>query len=116
MSGKADFSDDEWAAVVRAPFLAGMAITLADPGGPIEVVKETAAIVKQVSEAVQAGRDDLTGQVARAAQAMAEHRENAVKGFKPDSGTLAGKQLLDELTRVQGIVAAKAAPEEAAAF
>ena len=116
MSGKADFTEEEWAAVVRAPFLAGMAITLADPGGPIEVVKETAAIVKQVSETVQAGRDDLTGEVARAVQTMAEHRENPAKGFKPDSGSLAGKQILDELTRVQGIVAAKAAPEEAAGY
>jgi hypothetical protein len=43
MTTKADFSADEWATLVRSPMVAGMAITLADPGGPIEVVKETSA-------------------------------------------------------------------------
>jgi hypothetical protein len=112
MTGKADFSEEEWAAVLRAPFLAGTAITLADPGGPIEVVKETAAIVKQVGEAVQAGRDDLVGHVAAE---IRETRQNPVKGYKLEAG-LAGKQILDELARVRGIVAAKAPPEEAQAY
>ena len=43
-----DFTEDEWATLVRSPVVAGMAITFADPGGPIEVVKETAAVVKVV--------------------------------------------------------------------
>ena len=38
---KGDFPEDEWARVVRAPFVAGLAISLADPGGPIEAFKET---------------------------------------------------------------------------
>ena len=48
MSGKADFTDDEWATLLRAPIIAGMAITFADPGGPIGVVKETSAVLKVV--------------------------------------------------------------------
>ena len=35
MTGKADFTEDEWTRLKRAPFVAGMAITLADPGGPL---------------------------------------------------------------------------------
>src|SRR3954453_20155444 len=112
MTGKADFTDEEWAAIVRAPFLAGTAITLADPGGPIEVVKETAAVVKQLGEAVKGDRDDLVGQVAREVTAK---RENPVKGYKLDAG-LAGKQILDELTKVKGIVAAKAPEAESQAY
>ena len=115
MTAKTEFSDEEWAAIVRAPLVAGMAITLADPGGPIEVVKETGAVVKVVGDTVQEGRGDLVGEVAEEVQAMAKRRENPVKGFKPDAG-LAGKQILDELGRVRGIVAAKATPEETEAF
>jgi hypothetical protein len=116
MTGKTEFSEEEWAAIVRAPLVAGMGITLADPGGPIEVVKETGAVVKVVGDTAEAGRGDLVGEVAQAVKEMAGRRENPVKGFKPDSSSLAGKQILDELTRVRGIVAAKATPEETEAF
>jgi hypothetical protein len=115
MTGKVDFSDEEWAAIVRAPLVAGMAITLADPGGPIEVVKETGAVVKVVGEAADASRGDLTGEVAEAIKAMTAQRQNPAKGFKPDPA-LAGKQILDELARVRAIVAAKATPEETEGF
>ena len=48
MTSKADFTDEEWVRLKRAPFVAGMAISLADPGGPIEAVKETSATLKTV--------------------------------------------------------------------
>lgn len=116
MSTKADYSDEEWAAIVRAPLVAGMAITLADPGGPIEVVKETSAVVKVVGATAGDGRSDLVGEVAREVKTMAEHRENPVKGYKPEGGgALAGKSILDELGRVRSIVAAKS-PEDAGAI
>src|SRR3954467_7958523 len=116
MTGKTEFSEEEWAAIVRAPLVAGMAIALADPGGPIEVVKETGAVVKVVGATVQEGRGDLVGEAAQAINEMAAKHQNPVKGFKPDSAGLAGKQILDELARVRGIVAAKATPEETEAF
>ena len=37
MTGKADFTEEEWTRLKRAPFVAGMAISLSDPGGPIEL-------------------------------------------------------------------------------
>ena len=33
MTTKADYADDEWVRLRRAPFVAGMAISIADPGG-----------------------------------------------------------------------------------
>ena len=116
MTGKSEFSEDDWAAIVRSPLIAGMGITLADPGGPIEVVKETGAVVKVVGTTVNEGRTDLVGEVAQAVQAMAEQHQNPVKGWKPSNPSLAGKEILDELGRVRGIVAAKATPEETEAF
>jgi hypothetical protein len=43
---KSDFSKEEWSRIVRAPFVAGLDISLADPSGPIEAAKESMATVK----------------------------------------------------------------------
>jgi hypothetical protein len=115
MTTKADFTEDEWATLVRSPIVAGMAITLADPGGPIEVVKETSAVVKFVTGSASEDRDDLVGEVAREVRALAEQRTNPVGDFKP-RGALAGKQVVDEISRAGEIVSAKATPEETEAF
>jgi hypothetical protein len=40
MTSKGDYTDEEWIRPRRALFVAGMAITIADPGGPIEMAKE----------------------------------------------------------------------------
>ena len=55
MTGKTDFTDEEWTRLKRGPFIAGMAISLSDPGGPIELVKETAATLKTVTGAAAHG-------------------------------------------------------------
>jgi hypothetical protein len=49
MTSKQDFSDQEWTRIRRAPFVAGVAISLADPGGPIEVAKETTATLRSAT-------------------------------------------------------------------
>jgi len=114
MTTKADFTEDEWATLVRSPLVAGMAISFADPGGPIEVLKETSAVIKVVTAASE-DRDDLSGEVAREVRALAQDRKNPVRDFKP-RGALAGKEILDELGRANEIVAAKATAEEAEAY
>ena len=65
MTSRADFSEEEWTRLKRAPFVAGMAISLADPGGPIELVKETAATLKTVRDAA-IGRPRRAGRRGRA--------------------------------------------------
>jgi hypothetical protein len=115
MTTKADFTEDEWATLVRSPMVAGVAITLADPGGPIEVVKETSAVLKVVTSSSSEERDDLVGELAREVRGLAEQRKNPVGDFKP-RGALAGKEIVDEISRAGEIVSAKASPEEAEAF
>jgi hypothetical protein len=115
VTAKPDFTEDEWATLLRAPLVAGMAITLADPGGPIEVVKETSAVVKFAIGTSSEQRDDLVGEVSREIRELAGQRKNPAAGFKP-RGAMAGKEILDELSRANGIVSAKATPEEAEAF
>jgi hypothetical protein len=116
MTTKADFTEDEWARLKRAPFIAGLAISLADPGGPIEAVKETAATLKTVTGAAGSGDlGALVGALAADVTAEARERKNPLADFRP-KGALAGKAILDELRGVNEIVTAKATPEEAGAY
>jgi hypothetical protein len=116
MTSKADFSEEEWTRLKRAPFVAGMAISLADPGGPIEVVKETAATLKTVRDAAgSGGHGELIDALAQEVVAEARQRENPLHGFKA-KGALAGQEILEELAEVNRIVSATATPEEADAY
>jgi hypothetical protein len=115
MTGKADFTDEEWARLKRSPFVAGMAISLSDPGGPIELVKETAATLKTVTAAAEGSHGDLVTAIATEATADAKARKNPLHDFKP-KGALAGQEILEELAAVNGIVAAKASADEAEAY
>ena len=115
MTTKEDFTEDEWRRIVRAPFVAGMAISLADPGGPIEATKETMATLKQATS--PPSREQLLAEVALEVQAMVQAKQSPLSGYRPTvDGAPAGEQVLEELRAVQALVAAKAAPEETAAF
>jgi hypothetical protein len=114
MTTKADYTDDEWVRLRRAPFVAGLAISIADPGGPIELTKETMATLK--GTASPPSQDELLVSVSQDIQSVVKQKQNPLAGFKPDSSALAGKMILDELGAVNGILAAKATSEEAAAF
>ena len=117
MTSKADFTEEEWTRLKRGPFVAGMAITLADPGGPIEVAKETMATLKTVlGAAEQGGRGELVDALAREVAEEAKQRKNPLAGFKPSKGASAGVEILDELREVNRIVSEKASPEDAAAM
>ena len=114
MTTKTDFSDEEWTRLLRAPFVAGLAITLADPGGPIEAAKESMATMRSATN--PPSREPLLADVALDLQAMVQQRHNPLQGYKPSKTEAVGAQVLEELRQVQAIVAAKASPEEAAAF
>jgi hypothetical protein len=116
MTAKDSFTDEEWTRLMRAPFVAGMAISLADPGGPIEAFKETSATLKAVLAAKQSGESELVQAVAQDTAAHARERKNPLAGFKPTSAANAGVEILAELKAAHEIVAEKATPEEADAF
>jgi hypothetical protein len=114
VTAKSDFDEQDWARIVRAPFVAGAAITLADPGGPIEAAKESMASLKAATN--PPSREQLLSDVALDLQAMVQEHQNPLKGFKPEGSGPAGDQVVDELRTVQALVAAKAEPGEAEAF
>jgi hypothetical protein len=117
MTTKQDFTDEDWTRLKRSPFVAGLSISLADPGGPIEALRETSATLKTVLAAAEAGdHGELVNSVAHEAVADAREHKNPLGGFKPTKGATAGVEILDELREVSHIVAEKASPEDAADF
>jgi hypothetical protein len=112
MTSKADFTEEEWARLKRAPFVAGLAISLADPGGPIEAVKETSATLRTVTGGAGSGRGELVDAIARE---VAAERKNQLSGFKPHGAT-AGTEILEELGAVNAIVSEKASEEDATGY
>jgi hypothetical protein len=110
MTSKQDFTEEEWTRIRRAPLVAGVAISLADPGGPIELAKETVASLRAAT--LPPSQEELLAAVALDVQALAQQRQNPMGGFKPSGG----QQVLEELRGVNELVKAKATPEEAEAF
>jgi hypothetical protein len=119
MTSREDFTDEEWERLGRAPLVTGLAISFADPGGPIEAIKESSAALKTVLEAAQGEDDDQFGPFVRAiaadVAAKAKRRENPLAGFKPESRS-AREDILDELRAVHALLQDKATPDELADF
>ena len=110
MTSKQDFTEQEWTRIRRAPLVAGVAISLADPGGPIEVAKESVASLR--SATLPPSQEELLAAVALEVQGLAQQRQNPLGEFRPRGG----QQVLEELRGVNELVTAKARPEEAEAF
>jgi hypothetical protein len=113
---RADFTDEEWARLERAPIVAGAAITLADPGGPIEAVKESMASIETITEAARSGgRGELVDAIAKSVVELTQQRKSPLGDFKP-RGATAREQILEELRAANELVSRKATAEDAAAF
>ena len=113
MSGKADFSPDEWSKVLASPMVAGTAITAADPSGLWGLLKEGMAggwalfeakqnanvnpLVKAVAEDFAEGAD---------ARALARDKVQAV--FKDAQAADLKRRAVDELRSVATLLDAKA--------
>ena len=112
MASRADFNDEEWARLERAPILAGFAISLSDPGGPIEALKESSAALNSAINAAKEGDfGSLVRSLADDLAAKAGRRENPLAGFAPDKQN-ALDQILDELRSVHALLTDKASPED----
>jgi hypothetical protein len=116
MTSRTDFTDQEWQRLGRAPLVAGMAISFADPGGPIEALKETNAALRTVLNAAESGEHgDLVQAVAKDVAEQARHRHNPMADFKP-RGADARQEIEEEMRAVNALLVAKTTPEEADAF
>jgi hypothetical protein len=116
VTARPDFTEEEWLRLGRAPLVVAMAISLSDPGGPIEVLKESGAALKVIVEAAQSGSyGPFVTEVARDVAEKTQRRENPLGGFNPGR-TDAATRVLDELRGVEAILVAKADDEDADAY
>lgn len=119
MTIKDSFSEDEWARIVRAPFVAGFAVTAADPGGLIGAVQESSAMVQSVREAQASAADGSLIQNVAATFMTAEGRSTAQSGLKAlikgRTPTQASAAAVAELQATMSMLRTKA-PAEAAAL
>jgi hypothetical protein len=112
MASKADFTADEWKLVLGSPMLAGMAVTLAEPSGLWGLMQEGMASGRTLLEAKKdPGALSLVKDIVSDME-TSDGRTAAREGVKAQ---LTGKtqaelkaQVLAALTRVGGIVEAKA--------
>src|SRR5690242_12788739 len=93
-----------------------MAISVADPGGPIGMLRESGAAVNAVREA---GGDSaprgLVRDVAQDVTGRLKRRENPLAGFAPDRRN-PRPAILAELRAVYALLQEKATPDEVANF
>jgi hypothetical protein len=108
------FPESEWIRIRRAPFVAGMAISLADPGGPFEMARETMATVRSATN--PPSREQLLSEIALDLQDMTQRKQNPLSDFKLAKGSAPGPQVLAELGAVSALVRAKASQEEYDAY
>jgi len=117
MAIKDAFTAEEWARIVAAPMLAGIAVTAAEPGGLWGAVKESVAVAGAVREG-KAGADPLVSEIA-AAYETSEGRDQARGALKAQASGKSAAEVVDaavtELGAVTGLVAAKA-PDAAPGF
>ena len=117
MALKDSFATGEWARIVGAPMLAGIAVTAADPGGLWGAVKEGTA----TASALRAGAGGSEGLVREVAEAYetSEGRDMARDALKDQTSGKKPAEIVDaavaELGAVAALVTAKA-PAEAPAF
>jgi hypothetical protein len=117
MATKADFTEQEWAEIRRAPFMAGLAVVAASPSGPFGVVKEMFAVGKTLADVkTQAAPPELVKTLVadlEAGGASAQSAPAELQGKSPDQ---IKSYAIESLQRTTALVDRKAKPDEAQAF
>jgi len=118
MSTKADFTAEEWNALLAGPMLAGMAVTIAEPSGLIGMLQEGWASAKSMmgaksdpsaSPLAKAIADDFSASEGRQAA------QNYLKAHLTGKSAAELKpQIIAALGQVAGILDAKAGTDAAA--
>jgi hypothetical protein len=102
MTGKADFSEQEWKSVLEAPPSAGLIVLTAQRGGSF---RETFAIAKSYAEARQQhGQSELLDEIASAKPAMDHTRYHSPEELRQHG--------LQHLRDAVSLLEQKATPQE----
>jgi hypothetical protein len=106
MTGKADFTEEEWKTILEAPPSAGLVVILSDRGGSI---RETFSMAKAYTEARQQhGESELLDEIAAAKPEMDRTRAGSPDELKQHN--------LDNVRQGVALLQAKATEEEVAEY
>lgn len=102
MTGKSDFTEEEWKTVLEGPPSAGVIVAAADRGGTF---KESFAIAKAYAEARQEhGASQLLDEIVSAKPQVDRHLGHSLEEVKSNG--------LQHVRDAVGVLEAKATPEE----
>ncbi len=102
MTGRTDFTEQEWETVLQGPTSAGLIVSTAQRGGSF---RESFSLAKAYAEArTTAGASDLLDEIAQAKPKVDRARSGSVDELK--------EHHLDVLRRAVSLLEAKASPEE----
>jgi len=108
MSGKADFSVDEWDLLRSSPLMASMLVVAASPSGPVGLVNESTAAAKTIMQSVGTAQTPLL-------KALSEDVSQTMAFPNPPPGATPGQvqeAAAEILRRTSALLATKATPEE----
>ena len=115
MTTRADYTDDEWAGIVRAPILAGAYIAVADMSF-FGMIGEMTGLVRAMTEQpAPAEAADLVASVVEDLQGKEAAREKVELPETKNSATQAG-QLVHQLGLDLEVLDRKSTPDEARGF
>ena len=109
MSGKADFSVDEWDLLRSAPVMASLLVVAASPSGPVGLVQETTAAGKVIAQTAETAQTPLL-------KTLSEDVMQTIAIPKPPAGATPEKvqeAAAEILRRTSALLSTKATPEEA---
>src|ERR1700743_731521 len=108
MSGKADFTVDEWDLLRSSPLMASMLVVAASPSGPIGLVQESSAAAKTILQTVGTAETPLL-------KALSEDVTQTMAIPKPPPGATPGQvqeAAAEILRRTSALLNMKATAEE----
>jgi hypothetical protein len=109
MSGKADFSVDEWDLLRSSPLMASLLVVAASPSGPVGLIQESTAAGKVIMQTAGTAQTPLL-------KALSEDVMQTMAIPKPPAGATPAKvqdAAAEILRRTSALLTTKATPEEA---
>ncbi len=115
MTTQADYTPEEWKAILQAPAMAGMVVMLTGQSGPFQMVKEMFAVSKAMVDAEKQGAsNELIGALVSAAKSFKPEDMQPAQKF--DTIEEARAHALNQVRQVAALVDQKAPAQEAQEF
>ena len=113
MATKADFTQEEWALLAKAPFMTGMLVSIASPSGLSGVLSESLVVTKALMSAESdPGTSPLIKDLVADIKATRGEISKS-QGLTRDNAKQSAK---DTLSQVVSLLSTKSSPEDAASF